>query len=82
MKFAAPVHSAMPAARTKPLSHGRGRLSKACQGTVSIIGGFGECTGIQGKMASRCGQPVDPEHELQACTQQFDYQLTAMSATK
>jgi hypothetical protein len=50
-------------------------------GTGIIIGGIGKFAGVQGKMAYQC-KVVDPEHELQACTQQFDYQLTAMSATK
>jgi hypothetical protein len=52
------------------------------QGTGIIIGGIGRYAGIQGKMAYRCGPPVDAAHELNTCTQQFDYQLTAMSATK
>jgi hypothetical protein len=43
-------------------------------GTGSIIGGIGKYAGVQGKMAYQC-TPVDPAHELQACTQQFDYQL-------
>jgi hypothetical protein len=50
-------------------------------GTGTIIGGIGKFAGVQGKMAYEC-KPVDPTQELQACTQQFDYQLTAMSATK
>ena len=51
------------------------------QGTGTIIGGIGKFAGAQGKMAYQC-KSVDPAHELSTCTQQFDYQLTAMSATK
>jgi hypothetical protein len=45
------------------------------QGTGTIIGGIGKYAGIQGKMAYHCGPPIDPAHGLEACTQQFDYQL-------
>lgn len=44
------------------------------QGTGTIIGGIGKYAGIQGKMAYHCA-PIDPAHGLEACTQQFDYQL-------
>jgi hypothetical protein len=50
-------------------------------GTGSIIGGIGKYAGVQGKVAYQC-TPVDPAHGIRACTQQFDYQLTAMSVTK
>jgi hypothetical protein len=45
-------------------------------GTGAIIGGIGKYAGVQGKMAYQC-KPVDQEHELTACTQQFDYQLAS-----
>jgi hypothetical protein len=46
------------------------------QGTGTIIGGIGKYTGVQGKITYNC-KPVDPTQGLLACTQQFDYQLTA-----
>ncbi len=52
------------------------------QGTGTIIGGMGKYAGIQGKIAYHCGPPIDPAHELNSCTQQFDYQLTSASAAK
>lgn len=50
-------------------------------GTGTIIGGIGKYAGVQGKVAYQC-KPIDQAHELQACTQQFDYQLTSVSANK
>jgi hypothetical protein len=55
--------------------------SEGDHGTGTIIGGIGKYAGIQGKMTYQC-KPVDPAHELSACTQQFDYQLTSVSANK
>jgi hypothetical protein len=52
------------------------------QGTGTIIGGIGKYAGIQGKMAYHCGPPIDSAHELNSCTQQFDYQLTSASGAK
>jgi hypothetical protein len=51
------------------------------RGTGTIIGGIGKFAGVQGKMAYQCKQ-VDAAQELHACTQQFDYQLMAASASK
>jgi hypothetical protein len=51
------------------------------RGTGTIIGGIGKFAGVQGKMAYQCKQ-IDPAHEVGACTQQFDYQLIAVSAAK
>jgi hypothetical protein len=51
------------------------------QGTGTIIGGIGKYNGIQGKMTWQC-KMIDPAHGLNGCTQQFDYQLTPVSATK
>jgi hypothetical protein len=50
-------------------------------GTGAIIGGIGKYAGVQGKMTFQCKE-VEPAQGLSACTQQFDYQLTSVSATK
>lgn len=51
------------------------------QGTGTIIGGIGKYSSVQGKMSWQC-KTVDPAQILSACTQQFDYELKAMSASK
>jgi hypothetical protein len=51
------------------------------QGTGTIVGGIGKYSGVQGKMSWQC-KTVDPAQILSACTQQFDYELKAMSAAK
>jgi len=55
--------------------------SGVAQGTGTIIGGIGKYAGIDGKMMWQC-HDVDAAQGLDACTQQFDYRLTAVSATK
>jgi hypothetical protein len=51
------------------------------QGNGPITGGIGKYAGIRGKWAWQC-KYVEATQALIACTQQFDYQLGAMSATK
>jgi hypothetical protein len=60
---------------------GKGNDNGGDQGTGTIIGGIGKYAGIQGKMVWQC-HPIDQAQGLGACTQQFDYQMMAMSATK
>ncbi len=60
---------------------GKGNDNGGDQGTGTIIGGIGKYAGIQGKMAWQC-HPVDAAQNVGACTQQFDYQLVAASASK
>jgi hypothetical protein len=60
---------------------GRGADTSADEGTGTITGGIGKFAGIRGKMAWQC-QIVDPAQALTACTQQFDYELTSVAATR
>jgi hypothetical protein len=46
------------------------------QGTGTIIGGIGKYAGVQGKMTYQC-KAIDQAQGLDACTQQFDYQLAS-----
>ena len=46
-----------------------------------ITGGIGKYAGIGGKWAFQC-KNVEASQGLIACTQQFDYQLTAVAAAK
>jgi hypothetical protein len=60
---------------------GKGNDIGGDQGTGTIIGGIGKYAGIDGKMVWQC-HSVDATQGLTACTQQFDYRLMAVSATK
>jgi hypothetical protein len=60
---------------------GKGSDNVAEQGAGTITGGTGKYDGIQGKMAYQC-KPIDPAQRLFDCTQRFDYQLKAASATR
>jgi hypothetical protein len=60
---------------------GTGTESVGTQGSGTIIGGIGKFAGVQGKMSFQC-KDIDPAQGLETCTQQFDYQLMAMSSTK
>jgi hypothetical protein len=59
---------------------GKGTDNVGGQGTGTITGGTGKYAGIQGKMAWQCKE-VEPSQNLYACTQQFDYQLSAAAAS-
>ena len=56
---------------------GQGTDNTGSQGTGTITGGIGRYAGIKGKVAYQCKE-VEPTQGLNACTQQFDYQLAAV----
>ena len=60
---------------------GKGTDNVGSQGTGTITGGTGKYAGIQGKMAWQC-KDVEPSQNLVACTQQFDYQLSAAASNR